>query len=270
MAIGDLRSRDVHRFINGNRDEGGLWLFIHVPKTAGSSFRKELAETLRPQRNIHINYDSDEPFAQQMETAIARFLEADKYTYFRFASGHINMDQALLIRRNRPDTRIITFLRNPVDRVISDFRYQRTPAHPPYKNFIERYPTIDAYIADPVSQNRMSRILTPSHIDPADFDEVVNFLDQNVTFIGIQDIYPLSFSIMFGLLGMNRHPRVHERKTQSTDTNDVMLSEELQSRIRSINDLDHRLFRHYRQLLASIREQWHEYKIRANQPASEQ
>ena len=109
MAIGDLRSRDVHRFINGNRDEGGLWLFIHVPKTAGSSFRKELAETLRPQRNIHINYDSDEPFAQQMETAIARFLEADKYTYFRFASGHINMDQALLIRRNRPDTALLPF-----------------------------------------------------------------------------------------------------------------------------------------------------------------
>ena len=125
-------------------------------------------------------------------------------------------------------------------------------------------------LTDSKATEKMSRILTPSHIDPADFDEVVNFLDQNVTFIGIQDVYPLSFSIMFGLLGMNRNPRVHERKTQSTDTNDVMLSQELQSRIRSINDLDHRLFRHYRQLLASIREQWHEYKIRADQPASEQ
>jgi hypothetical protein len=231
--MGTLKKAGLARFLEENRDSGGLWLFIHVPKTAGSSFRKELAQTLRPEKNIHVDYESNEPFAQQMELAVNQFVEADRHKHYRFASGHINMDQALLIRRNRPDTRIITFLRKPSDRVLSDYRYQRTSAHPPYREFIEKYPTLDDYLADPASQNKMTKILTPTHIDPRNMDQVIMFLDENLTFIGIQDAYPLSFSMVFSLLGKSRNPRFHERKTEKTEFNQIELTPELENRIHS-------------------------------------
>jgi hypothetical protein len=168
------------------------------------------------------------------------------------------MDHALLIKRNRPDTRIITFLRKPADRVLSDFRYQRTPAHPPYREFIEKYPTLDDYLADPASQNKMSKILAPAHIDPRNMEALIEYLDENLTFIGVQDAYPLSFSLVFSLLGKDRHPRLHERRTEKTEFNQIELTAELENRIHSCNDLDLRLFRHYRDVLVSIREEWYQ------------
>jgi hypothetical protein len=110
----------------------------------------------------------------------------------------------------------------------------------------------------------MARILTPSHINLTNLDEVISFLDQNVTFVGIQEAYPLSFSIAFALLGRNRSPSLHERKTQDTEANAVMLSPELENRIASLNHLDLHLFRHYRQILVSVRDQWYRRDLKIN------
>jgi len=45
-------------YIDAGRDRpDSLWFFLHVPKTAGSSFREELASRLQPDVNIFITYD---------------------------------------------------------------------------------------------------------------------------------------------------------------------------------------------------------------------
>ena len=154
----------------------------------------------------------------------------------------------------RPRSKLISFLRNPVDRVISDFRYARTPAHPPYRDFIERYPTLEAYVDSRESQNKMFRILSGNGQMPV--SEAVQLLDERISFIGVVDMYPMSFNIIFRLFGHDRMPSVHKLPTEETDHNTVEASEELKHKIAALNAKDVAIYQHVRERLAGKREEW--------------
>ena len=57
--------------------------------------------------------------------------------------------------------KLITMLRDPAVRMISDYRYQTTPAHPVHREFVERFPTFEDYLATEWTRNRMFRFLRP-------------------------------------------------------------------------------------------------------------
>src|SRR5262249_46127665 len=140
----------LREFIASEMAADELWAFVHIPKTAGSSFASELAHLRPPYRNIHVDY-SDEvtPHAEKMQAAVRKFVDELPTAAFRSCSGHINMNHAARIMQAAPGMRVISFLRNPVARVISDFRYARTPVHPPHRDFIKQYPTIFEYVDSP-------------------------------------------------------------------------------------------------------------------------
>jgi hypothetical protein len=48
---------------------GNLWLFLHTPKTAGSSLSAEIARVTQQYRNIHVDYKTP--------TVISDFLLSD-------------------------------------------------------------------------------------------------------------------------------------------------------------------------------------------------
>ena len=250
-----FRRDPLSDFLDGNRDSSNLWLFLHIPKTAGSSLSAEIAKMMQPYRNIHVDYkNTDVPPRLQKQSVVDRFITDAQTLSFRSASGHIMMRHAQQVRTAFPRTKFVTVLRDPVDRVISDFRYQTTPAHPPYQQFIRRFPRIEDYMELPQARNKMFRFLA---MDPtASIADAINRIEHELTFVGTVEAYEMSFNILFRLFGFNLMPQQHRRKTEANEHNEVRESEELRRRIGNLNDLDVALYEHFREALNRRADQW--------------
>jgi hypothetical protein len=184
--------------------------------------------------------------------AIDEFLALDKDKHFVFASGHINMAEAVRIRRNlgRP-VRLLTMLREPVQRVISDYRYQLTPAHPTHERFSAAFPTLESFVESPRSQNKMFRFLS---LPRETVDTAIARLERDFRLIGLVEMYPLTMRLCSDLIGGNLAPDTSLNVTQSTSGNEVAVSEALLERIRRLNDKDERLWLHFRDRLGRFAE----------------
>ena len=255
MGFSSFASVGLDAFIENESAPDDLWIFIHIPKTAGSSFASELSDLRRPYRNIHVDYeDKTTPHDLKLDRAVDQFVQDSRTTQFRACSGHFTMRHVLKLREAFPRSRVVSILRNPVERVISDFRYARTPAHPPYKEFIKQFPTIENYVDSPASHNKMFKFLAP---DPdIRMAELFEFLDESVSFIGLTEMYPMSFNIVMQLFGLNRLPTSHKRKTEPTKYNQVVRTPELLKQIKEANARDFAIFRFVKERLLSRREQW--------------
>jgi len=255
MGFSSFTSLGLGEFIEKESAPDYLWIYIHIPKTAGSSFASELSILRQPYRNIHVDYeDKTTPHDVKLERVVDQFILDNRTTQFRACSGHLSMRHVNKIREAFPRSRVISILRNPVERVISDFRYARTPSHPPYKEFINQFPTIESYVDSPASQNKMFRFLAP---DPEmRMDELFEFFDERVSFVGLMEMYPMTFNIVMQLLGLNRLPTSHKRKTEPTKYNQVIRTPELLKRIKEANTRDFAMFRFVKERLLARREQW--------------
>jgi len=262
MAFGDLGRTGLQQFIDTNRFTTELCVFIHIPKTAGSSFSSELEKLRPPYTNIHRQYHGEEVVTfSRIEDELDRVTGQDSFAHVNSCSGHFSWAQAEPIRTARPDARCVTFLRDPIKRVISDYRYARTPTHPTYKQFIARYPDIESYIESSESQDKMARfLLTGKEQTRAGIEE---FLDREYAFIGLLEMYPMSFNILSRLLGKDQMPVEHKRKTVQTADNAVDENAALHELISDYNPRDKMLYDIVRRKLVKVRDDW-----RALRPAT--
>lgn len=221
-----------------------LWIFLHIPKTAGSSFRLALASEVKPEYNISIDktrgiQKRDDAFGE----AIDEFLAKEKDRPFRFASGHLKMAEALRIRAaiQRP-VKFITILRDPVDRVISEFRYQCTSTHPQHQEFLHSFPTLDSFVTHPRSQNKMRRHLA---MPGETVEATISRLEVDFSLVGVVEFYPQFVQRCSELVG-EQLPYVRERVTQRTADNDIDVTEAQRMKIRQLNQLDQQLWQHFR------------------------
>jgi hypothetical protein len=255
MGFSSFAKIGLEEFIERESAPDDLWIFVHIPKTAGSSFASEISELRSPYRNIHVDYqDKSVPHEIKMDRAVEQFIQDASVTPFHACSGHINMRHVSRIREAIPRARVISLLRNPIERVISDFRYARTPAHPPYKDFIKQFPTIESYVDSPASQNKMFKFLAPE--PDIRMAHLFEFLDESVSFVGLTEMYPMSFNIIMQLFGLNRLPTSHKRKTEPTKYNQVERTPEILKRIKEANARDFAIYSFVKQRLVSRREQW--------------
>lgn len=254
MSLEGLFEGEVAEYLRREADRpGALWLFVHIPKTAGSSFRAELAGRLRPDRNIVVDYeDESTPFHQRLQAVVQEFADGLAQQPVRFASGHIFRSHAAFIAERHPDVRPITMLRNPVARVVSDFRYARTPRHPPYREFIRQFPTFEDYVNSPASQNKIHEFLRRTPTDTP--EQVIGDIEQTFSFIGVTEMYYLSCRVLFALLGDARSPTLYERRTEASEDNEIANLEQLTPRIRALNAKDVAIYDHFHTLLKQRRD----------------
>lgn len=249
MSLADLARGDVATYLRRNADApDATWLFLHIPKTAGSSFRSELARRLKPEANITVNYaDDSRSHNEKLQAAVEAFCAAQASAPVRFASGHLSRGLMAEIEAGVVNPRLVTMLRDPVARVVSDYRYQRTPAHPPHRSFIERYPRFEAYLESRESQNKMTAFLRR---DPQQsVDDIVADINRSFAFVGITELYTLSFRLLTALLGAVAAPALHERRTDSNDDNQIPNLEALRPRIAELNRFDMAIYQHFRRRL---------------------
>lgn len=251
MSLGSLPEDDLERYVAENQDTGKCWFFVHIPKTAGSSFRSELASLLSPNYNVHIDRDRRPvAYSQKIIDATKRFNERLKRQPCRFASGHIPVSTLAQYVVGWQDLKLLTMLRDPVQRVISDYRYQTTPEHPDHREFLKRFPSIESYVETDWTANRMFNFLRPS--PEATLQQCVDFMVARFAFVGVVEMYPPCFRLVTKLMGQERSPTRHLRKTVETEYNRIELSPQLLNRIRQLNLLDIELYTFFHGRLSSM------------------
>jgi hypothetical protein len=220
-----------------------LCVFVHVPKTAGTSLRGEVAKLLQPDVNIAVDYtDTARSFHDRMDEAVENFISEANSSVIRFASGHILGRHVVRIRGGFPKARLVTFLRDPVHRVISDYRYQRSPRHPVHDEFIAKVPDLDAYLELRPERNKMAQHLVPPDILlGGDAAECVDYVMRSYAFVGVQEMYPISFRALTTLLGSPSWPKLRENVNSENEA-ERQVATEVAERIRAANPLDVALY----------------------------
>lgn len=254
MPFGDI-VYGLDRFIAANAFADALGIFIHIPKTAGSSLGTELGRMRRPYINIHRRYFyGDTVTFSRIEDDIDDVVHDGVLPRTRSCSGHFSWTQAAPLRAARPDARTFTFLRDPVARIVSDYRYSRTPSHPTYAQTIARFPTIEQYIDAPETRDKMARFTIPP--DVVARPQIDAFVSTHYAFIGLLEAYPMSFNILARLLGHDRLPSEHKRRTEATQENAVALTDELRAAIADRNPRDVALYQIVQEKLATVTGEW--------------
>ncbi len=95
-------------------------IFIHIPKTAGTSLRQAIGQAYEPDERLYL-YD-----AMKRDRAMPRrdfvVLPEDERAELRFIMGHIPFGLHQHVPR---EARYVTVLRDPVDRVVSHYYHYR-------------------------------------------------------------------------------------------------------------------------------------------------
>lgn len=258
MPFVDLETMPIQDYIARETSRAGLWFFLHIPKTAGSSFSTELTVQMSPYRNVEVDYtDESLRYDDKLIAAVNRFVGDMRRTHFRAASGHVPWELMGRIQAADPNARIISFLRDPESRMISEYRYQRTPTHPQHEAFKTQFPTMESYVHSPLSQNQMTRFLFGNHRQPS-ADELIDHIRHKFTFVGLVEMYALSFSCIFTAMGLpNLQPSEFQRKTESTQDNQVVITPELRTMIHEANHLDQAAYNYVHSILLRHRDAWH-------------
>ncbi len=250
MAFRTMFEAGYAAFIDENCDGGDLWFFLHIPKTAGSSFRAEMAKLLSPNHNIQLYDGSEDPFEVRRARAIRAFADATPRLRFRFASGHVPFSLMTPLMEMARPPKLFTMLRDPVARVISDFRYQSTPQHPDHEVFRARCPTIEHYLDLAGERDKMMHFLAPRN--GAGVDETVGHVLDTFAAIGSMETYDASFAVMMDLIDAERTPSMILRRTDSRAAPPVRLTPALLTRIREANAGDVALYERLAPYLARV------------------
>ncbi|WP_148292485.1 tetratricopeptide repeat protein [Planktothrix rubescens] len=91
------------------------YLFIHIPKTAGSLINHIIGQLFLPEECLLFLFNDG------LYDRYKRHLEANQFKQLKFFAGHLSYDFSHLIDADYK----ITFLRNPIDRVLSHYFYYR-------------------------------------------------------------------------------------------------------------------------------------------------
>ena len=249
------------RYFAASGSGAPLWMFVHVPKTAGSSMEAEMTAIHKPSANIEIDYtETTKTYKVLFDEAVGRFIEKHNQTPYAFATGHVQARHTELISKSVADVRVFSMLRNPVARIISDYRYQRSTMNLGRDAFIEKTPDFATYIARPFVHNKTAIALVPRPIvDAGDGPAAVDYVMQNYAFIGLQEMYPLCLRALTTLMGQPRSAEAKVRVNPASADNQVALTPDEEKELRRLNAMDVALFQAFTQKWKPIRDSLREY-----------
>lgn len=138
----------------GARRSPGTLFFLHIPKTAGTTFQTVLSRVYSqvPSCSVYPCWQDASPriLGHQWDAELA--LVGGHFTY----GLHTYAEFRHLLRK-RVD--YITFLRDPVARVVSQFNHVVYGGDLAHREIAEEYPTIEKFIEHPWARNLQTRFL---------------------------------------------------------------------------------------------------------------
>ncbi|HEU0220847.1 MAG TPA: sulfotransferase family 2 domain-containing protein [Paracoccaceae bacterium] len=252
MKFGGLQPGKVCEYFDAVKG-GDLWVFQHIPKTAGSSLAAELAANRRPYRNIHIRYgDPGAVPEEQRDVAVEAFLGDTRNGGIRSASGHLRHRNIEQMRAVLPDMRLFTFVRDPVERVVSEYYYCRSSEHNDPEGFARAFPTLEDFASARESNNKMAMYVAGKrNLKPED---LIAYAFERFEFIGTQKLYNLSFRILSTLLWYQSNQEAKVRVSGRSNKRSELPADIL-NLIRRNNRADAALFRAVSEVYRACRDE---------------
>ena len=218
-----------------------LWLFVHVPKTAGSSLNADISALIKPATHIVVQGPSQRVSREVLfDGAVDDFLQRHAARNFRFVGGHLWARNTAKLRAALPETQCFTMLRDPLARIVSDYRYQRSELNPAHQDFVAKNPDFATFIARPHVHNKTARALVPPEMIAAgDVEAAVQMLLGSFAFIGVQERYDLGLrALTAALTGVQRTQRAQVRVNKETPQSKVVPTPAQMDALRLLNAFD--------------------------------
>lgn len=201
-------------------------VLIHIPKTAGSSLRSVLGYALG---QVHggaqpvIGIDtvpSELPYFDGLAQAASHALPDLFHDGLQVMSGHFRYrDIVPVLKGCRDEVSLITFLRDPVKRTISDYLYSMSDRHSGRAIFAETYPTFEDYIQNTGEMNKQVDYLRP--FENAPLEVTIDSALHNLDFIGLTEHYDNDLAQLQAGLGTSVAPleaeNVNPNRAQASD-----------------------------------------------------
>jgi sulfotransferase famil protein len=201
-------------------------LSIHIPRTGGTSFYHILKAQYGKKKCMQLKRkDIKKCFVEDKN--LVDYIPED----IEVLHGHFTFEECLSII-NRDNPKVITWLRDPVDRVMSNYYFfqHRIKSGLSRENKLHRiYEPVLNYVKKPNTQNRMSRFL--NHANPEDF-----------FFTGILENWDHDIKILAGKLGWDSTVDIHLKKNKTDKKDWGGISDETRKTIESLNRDDIELY----------------------------
>lgn len=153
-------------------------IFIHQYKSFGSTFSYILAKNYRPESLFHIN---SENISKETKKCLKKNGRLKRVIF-----GHIRLSPELLENSGWERTLVISFVRNPIDRIISYYNYIRTKPnhalhekvlHLSFSQFIRSDLNVD------IVNGQARRLLMGSEKGLGDSVATINQISKNVSLL---------------------------------------------------------------------------------------
>lgn len=235
----------------GRRQIDPVYVFLHIPKTAGTSLVQMMKQQLPPGEYLDL-YGVNRTTDVLVRDLAA--LSPERKAKIRFAAGHqvwYGIHEAL----GRP-ARYITFLRSPVARVLSCYRMMRRDPTNGFHAAIHRScPTFGQYVSSPshpLVSNHMAVMLArrgAAADHNADDCWRVNrsWLDRadanlaNFWFVGMQESYEADCRSLCDKMGVSYTP-LHERRASDEPPDALEITTDDVLKCRELNWADAALY----------------------------
>lgn len=202
---------------------------IHIPKTAGTSFRNVLKGTYGSKHVARFDIRSG---GKKIEVERRRFNGTKLNSNIKVIHGHFRYHDLIDLVEINDDTPVITWMRDPVHRVISNYYYlagvlaKELNEEKKGLNILAKMQrSLIEYAHDEISRNRMYKFLDGLPLS-------------KFHFIGIQEHYEDDLAELMGSLGKSKYPQYHVNVTgRKYDVAGDIIDE-----IRSLNQLDNELY----------------------------
>ncbi len=228
-------------------------IFIHIPKTAGSTFHVML-NARYPQSGIQNLFGS-----RYSEPEIAGFMSKpnEQKENICLLKGHMPYG----MHRHLPgDSRYITVLRSPVERVISQYYYIKKNAHNPlHKQVHGGGMTIADFVSSGISvgmNNGQCRFLNGdldeyafNACNEALFENVKKHIEDKFIWVGLTERFDESVLLLAKLLEWERSPHYIRENISKIRKTTSEISESDIAAIKAYNQLDIKLYEYANQLM---------------------
>lgn len=171
-------------------------LFVHIPKTAGMSLYNSLATWFGPSRSLRYPRSTE-----QFKQHFLGLPDAELRRY-RLLSGHF--DLPFWLQREVGDRLVVSLVRDPIERVLSAYRFTRSyPQHPRHEMVGRMSPAeyVEFCVADTVRHNAQCSRLSKG----GDFESARDMARRHVDLLGSVEQIALLTAALGERLGITLH-----------------------------------------------------------------
>jgi hypothetical protein len=227
MLLNLLFEKEFQKFFEiSGRKQSQVIVYVHIPKAAGNSSLHYLKRFKKNYYNVQWN---------DVDNSWQEFLRILKLEKCELVSGHFSYYHVDFLKKMQIPYRSISFLRHPIDRIISQYRYMTTEAHPEHRAFVKKYPSFDEFALNVIKPNPMARQLVGK---TSSFHEVVKSIIEEYQFIGIKEYYNSSMYLLCKMINIPFQKAPKRNITKENTKNKFEISHSTYLKLQRIHAVD--------------------------------